>query len=345
MKPLTKILLISGGALVVLGFGVTALATAIGGGINGTIINTQAEKYDIINYDFSDDINNIIINESSHDIEIGKSSDSNTHVTVYDNEYHKHTVGVNGDSLEISVNTKDEMFKWYQKIQINVGIENYPKVIVLLPEDEYQDLNITASSSDVDTDAALTFGNTTVKVSSGDILFNSKVTDNADIKTTSGNICIDDMDPSNLNVVSSSGYVSLKNINNASISTSTSSGDTTLSNINGTKIQTEVSSGDIVFTNISVTDNIKLTSSSGDINLTDVSADSLESVSSSGSFTFKDLALASESSIKTSSGDVDGKSSGFLVLTSTNSGDIDVDQTKDGTTLNISTSSGDISVR
>lgn len=344
MKPFTKILLISGGALVVLGFGVTALAAAIGGGFSNTL-NGDVQDYEIVNYDFSDDINNIIINESSHDIKIGKSSDSSTHITVYDNEYHKHTVGVNGDSLEISVNTKDQILKWYQHVQINFGTAESPKVVVLLPEDEYQDLNINASSSDLSTDAALTFGNTTVKLSSGDILFNSKVTDNADIKTTSGDILIDDMDPVKLNVVSSSGTVTLKNIDNASISTTTSSGTTYLSDIKGTKIQSEVSSGDIELTNISVTENIKLSSSSGDIILNDVSADSLESISSSGEFSFSDLSLTSESSIKTTSGDVTGKSSGFLVLTDTNSGDIDVDQVKDGTTLNISTSSGDISVR
>ena len=345
MKAFTKILLISGGALVVLGFGVTALAAAIGGGFNGTVFNGQTEKYDIVNYDFSDDINNITIKESSHDIQIGKSSDSNTHVTVYDNENHKHTVSVNGDSLEISVNLKDQLKKWYQNVTVSFGINEGPKVIVLLPEDEYQDLTINASSSDVNTDAALTFGNTTVKLSSGNIMFNSKVTENADIKTTSGDIRIDDMDPANLSVVASSGNITLMNIDNASISTSTSSGGTYLSDIRGTRIQTEVSSGDIKLTNIDVTENIKLSSTSGEIILDNVSADSLDSVSSSGDFIFTDLALASESSIKTSSGDVSGKSSSFLVLTSTNSGDINVDQVKEGTTLNVSTSSGDICVR
>ena len=132
MKAFTKILLISGGALVVLGFGVTALAAAIGGGFNGTVFNGQTEKYDIVNYDFSDDINNITIKESSHDIQIGKSSDSNTHVTVYDNENHKHTVSVNGDSLEISVNLKDQIKKWYQNVTVRILLLTHP-VPMLIP--------------------------------------------------------------------------------------------------------------------------------------------------------------------------------------------------------------------
>ncbi len=345
MKALTKILLISGGALVVLGFGITAIAAAVGGGINGTIINGQPVKYDIIDYDFSDDINNISITETSHDIQIGKSSDSNTHVTVYDSEHHKHNVGVNGDTLEIAVNSDEYKVSWYQNFSIGIGDKNNPKVIVLLPEDEYQDLSITANSADLTSNNALTFENATVKLSSGDVAFFSKVNGNADIKTSSGEVLIDDMDPARLNVITSSGDIDIKNIENASISTTSSSGVTILTDISATDIKTEASSGEIKYINASVTGNITISASSGDINLNNVSADSLDSVTNSGDFTFSDLKLTNESFIKTSSGDVTGKSSGFMVISDTNSGDVNVDQVKDGTILNVSTSSGDISVK
>lgn len=326
MKTFTKILLISGGALLILGFGITVIGATIGGGINGTIINGNMEKYEEVDYDFTEDINNIDIKETFQDITIGRSSDSDTHIVVFDSEHHKHNVSVNGDTLNISVDEKAKKKQWYEYISIGYVNTNPITMQILLPENEYENLNINASSSDLLVNSNFVFSNASIKLSSGDVEFYSNVTGNTDIKTNSGEITADDLD---------SEYISIES----------SSGEITLSNIDGGKLQAEASSGTISISDSVITEDIRVKTSSGEIKLVNVKADKLDSVSSSGDVYFSDLELTSDSSIKTSSGDVDGVDSMFLVITQTSSGDTDIEQVKDGTVLNITTSSGDISVR
>ena len=154
MKTFTKVILITAGSLVAVGLIATGAAAAMGGGI--TNVFTNQEKYEEVKFDFSDDVNNIVINESSHDIEFKRSDDNLVHVSAHDSDHYKHDVKVEGDTLKIDADSK---------VEVHIGINIQPKPIkttVYLPEEQYDKLTIKASSSDVLLPSGISFDNAEV---------------------------------------------------------------------------------------------------------------------------------------------------------------------------------------
>ena len=344
MKTYTKIILIAAGSLIILGCGLTGIAVSANGGFNKSFVVSN-DDYEEVKYDFDEDINNLNINELSHDVKIEKSADSSVHVKVFDSKTYKHDVSVDGDTLKLSVNGQEGQRAWYTYIHVGISSDQAYMTTISLPEDQYNELLVKTSSADVCAESDFTFDKASVACSSGDITIMSKVNNGCSLSASSGDILADDCDPAELKVTATSGNITLKNIDNAVLSAECSSGELVISNGNIASLYAHTSSGDIKIDDLSIEGDITVEASSGDIIMNTISADKLTAEATSGNITFSSLSLKSESSITASSGDVDGKNSSLIVNASTNSGDVETAQVKDGTIINIKTSSGDITVK
>lgn len=341
MKTSTKVILITATSLVVVGLGLTAVASAAGGGFGNVVITSP--DYEEVNYDFTSDINKLDIQESSHDVEFIKSTDPDTHVTVYDAKTYEHKVEVTGDTLKIT--SKSSKKAWYLNVGINVTNDSKIKTKIYLPEEKYDELLINVSSSDITVPSEFTFENTGIVSSSGDIFFSSKVENTCTVKTSSGGVILDDTDAKAVTVTTSSGDQDIRNLNGSEVKIEASSGEILIENCDLTGLSSVSSSGSLNLTDVKVEGALEFQTSSGEVRLVNISADKMTGRSSSGDISLSDLVLTSESSINTSSGDVDVKNSSFFYDVTTSSGDIKVDNNKEGVTLKVETTSGDVTAR
>ncbi|MBO7453551.1 MAG: DUF4097 family beta strand repeat protein [Clostridiales bacterium] len=341
MKASTKILLISAGIITVSGLIVTFIGAALGGGIKSSV--SASENYEEAKYDFTNSVKYLEIKEASHDIEIKLSEDDKAHVICYNSDRYKHDVELNGDTLKISVQTKkfnEPQITW------NIGYEINVKTTVFLPQGQYDELLVNASSANLSTDPSLGFNKTTVTLTSGDVIYSSPVSGNASFTTSSGNVSVRDISPSDLTISCTSGDVNCENINaSGRITIGTSSGEITLEDIICSDLNLKSTSGDVEGKDITTSKALECEASSGNFKVSSLTCDSIAVERTSGDITIDGLTISSASSLKTSSGEVEVNTLvDVYVDGDSSSGDRDVDSSKTGVDLTINTSSGDVDV-
>ena len=339
MKASTKVLLISAGVITVSGLIVTFIGAALGGGIKTSV--SASENYDEARYDFTNSVKYLEIKESSHDIEIKVSEDDKAHVICYNSERYKHDVELNGDTLKITAQTKkfnEPQISWNINYEINI------KTTVLLPQGQYDELLVNASSADLLTDPSIGFNKATVTLTSGDIIYSSPASGNASFSTSSGNVTIKEISPSDLTIKCTSGDVSCENINaSGRITIGTSSGEITLEDVTCSDLNLKSSSGDVEGKNVTTSKSLECEASSGNFKVSSLTCDSLTVERTSGDVTIDGLTISSPSSIKTSSGEVEIKALvDVYVDGDSTSGERDVESSKSGVDLTIKTTSGDV---
>lgn len=183
----------------------------------------STNKYETNKYDITDNFKNISVNVKTADIVFVASEKAKTEVVCYEQDNANHEVSVDNDTLTIKL--VDER-KWYEHIGINFRT---PKITVYLPQGEYGNLTVSASTGDIDI-KNLSAENINLTVTTGEIEAKS-ITCNGDFKTTV-----------------STGEVELKDVSCKNLSSNGNTGDITLKDVIAEeKFAIERSTGDVKF--------------------------------------------------------------------------------------------------
>lgn len=320
MNSSNKKMIISSVICMVIG-AILMLTAFIAVGFDYSKINTR--QFEKKMYSISDDFDSVKVKGGTANVYFELSEDNQCRIEAMETEKISYNAKVENGELIISVDNKE---MWYENIVFFLLEEE--KMIIKLPEREYEKLMIKKGSGSV------------------------KISDNINIKdveitSNSGDVKLSGIKSENVNIDNGSGYVKLSNIEKTdNINIKSKSGDVKLSDIEKAKtISLKANSGEIKVNDCTAKD-IQLQTNSGDIETKELLAEGSISVQTNSGEVDLSKNDAEEFNIKTNSGDV---SCSFLTdkifIAHSNSGDIHVPDSVSGGKCEIKTNSGDIRVK
>lgn len=200
----------------------------------------STNKYETNKYDITDNFKNISVNVKTADIVFVASEKAKAEVVCYEQDNANHEVSVDNDTLTIKL--VDER-KWYEYIGINFRT---PKITVYLPQGEYGNLTVSASTGDIDI-KNLSAENINLTVTTGEIEAKS-ITCNGDFKTTvsTGEVELKDVSCKNLSSNGNTGDITLKDvIAEEKFAIERSTGDVKFERCDANKIFIKTDTGDV----------------------------------------------------------------------------------------------------
>lgn len=238
MKTVGKVALVAGCVLIV---GVVISGVAIAK-LAKDGFKTANENMVTVDFDFDEEFSNIDINAVTNDIIVRRSDDNKTHVQCIDFEEVEHDAYIDGDTLYVTTEIERGTNNF------NFFFNNPPKIYVYLPETEYADLMIEATTADVVVGPDFRFDNITIDVTTGDVSMTTlDVEDTLEMNVMTGDINLTDIDCVDVVYNGTTGDLDF--------STVVASGD----------IRIDVTTGDIDFEGDAA--NIYLECTTGDINM------------------------------------------------------------------------------
>ena len=149
---------------------------------------------------FDESVKEIEVDVKSESIEAIKSDEKKIRIEFVD-EAEKYTEAkISGNKLSVIQTTRIPGFFFVLRT---------PKVIIHIPAEKYDKINLQASSGTIKADGLKT-DNLTIKASSGTIKVEDTVAEKAEISVSSGTINADEVSIGSINVTSSSGTVKLQ---------------------------------------------------------------------------------------------------------------------------------------
>lgn len=263
-----------------------------------------------------DDFNAVdIAGEASTDVVIRNSDTGNSYIEYYDTEGLVNTATVVDGVLTFRCEDKRTHHP-----TISLGFGSDTKTTIYLAEKEYQAIQVTTASGNID----YRYSYKPNTEPAGNSAFTS-------LKTNSGDISIADIEANTLTTKTSSGNIS---ISNSSFTTllelHASSGDIQLNRITTDQAEFYTTSGYVSASDITANTSLSSNTTSGDIDMSITTADAISISATSGDI---DLDLASDRS--------------YSFLADTQSGDVDIPHGANYSEYEcgISTTSGDIRIR
>lgn len=306
-----KLFVFLGICLIIIGGLIVTFGIVNGNGVNNNMIEKE--------YDLTESFENIEIDIDTADIEFIKSDVNKVKVTEKEKEYHK----VNVIDNRLVIRSYNEL-KWFERI-FNFNIKK-SKVQIYLNKTSFDKLNINESTGDIKMPSDFNFNDAIVNLSTGDVSFNAKVTNDLSIDSSTGKV--------------------------------------TIRNFDGRDIVINGSTGDLELINSVLTGDLVVSRSTGDITLTNVRANNLKGKTSNGDFTLVDVLITNQINVKTSTGDIEldgsdaatlyietttGKVTGTLLtekvfVVETSTGKVNVPKTQSGGLCEIHTSTGKVNI-
>ena len=189
MSKAAKVALVAACVLVV---GIVISGVAIAKVMKDGIKNADKDMV-TVDFDFEEEISNIDVNAVTNDIYVLQSEDDKTHVQCIDFEDVEHDAYVDGDTLYVTTEVNRTLS------DLDFFLNNTPKIYVYLPEEEYADLKIESTTSDVEVGPGFRFQNITVDVTTGDITMTTlDCEDTLEMNVITGDIALTDIDCVNL---------------------------------------------------------------------------------------------------------------------------------------------------
>ncbi|MBO5851996.1 MAG: DUF4097 family beta strand repeat protein, partial [Clostridia bacterium] len=223
MSKSTKIWLIIAGFLIVVGSSIFVIAM-FKTGWDFTKLSTV--KFETNTYELNDDFNSISISGDTADVKIIKSETEKAKVICVEREKCTHTVKVDNETLQISVNNEMSALDY-----IGISFQS-AKITIYLPNGNYSNLNVKSDTGDIEISKDFTFENINVEVSTGDIKCFASVTNDITLKASTGDIKIENLTVNSLSLLTSTGNVSATNlIVNEKVVANVSTGKVRLKNI------------------------------------------------------------------------------------------------------------------
>lgn len=306
-----KLFVFLGICLIIIGGLIVTFGIVNGNGVNNNMIEKE--------YDLTDSFENIEIDIDTADIEFIKSDVNKVKVTEKEKEYHK----VNVIDNRLVIRSYNEL-KWFERI-FNFSFKKM-KVQIYLNKTSFDKLNINESTGDIKIPSNFNFNDAIVNLSTGDVSFNAKVTNDLSIDSSTGKVIVRNFDGRDIVINGSTGDLELINsVLTGDLVISRSTGDITLANVRANNLKGKTSNGNITLADVLITNHINVKASTGDIELNDSDAATLY--------------------IETSTGKVTGTlltEKVFVVETST--GKVNVPKTQSGGLCEIHTSTGKVNI-
>lgn len=253
-------------------------------------------------YEVTEPFTNITVIASTADILFLPSDDETCRIAFHESENIRHIVTVEDGTLLIQ---REDTRKWYEYIGINFSKQ---RITVYLPQGQYGNLAIRASTSDVTICHPYTFSEIQIALSTGDI----QITD-VHAETMYLSVSTGDIEAANL-------------VCSSILSVFVSTGKSELKNISCHNFSSGGGTGDVSLQNVVATGTMTVLRSTGDITLSGCDAGELI--------------------IETNTGDVNGTLlSKKMFFAHTDTGRIEVPNTNTGGRCEITTDTGDIYIR
>ena len=261
MKQSTKIWLITGGALILVGLIVFAGAmTALGWDFSKLSGVTMEPR----TYEVGDSFDNLSIDVDIDDVLFQPSDDGRCKVVCDEEEGEErtHTVSVKDKTLTIGaadtgIVSKGFRFFFFQS----------PKVTVYLPKKTYGALSVRTDSGDVTIPDAFTFGSIDITAATGDVECGASSKGAISIRLSTGDVSLSDFACKSLTVDGSTGDTMLKNvIATGAVAIGRSTGDVTLDSCDAEAFTVKTTTGDV--TGSLLSDKVFLTdTTTGDVSV------------------------------------------------------------------------------
>lgn len=338
MKKNKKYALIISAAAVVVGLGTAAgaVGSAFVGRDTGAVGTTQfdrdtgtvAESKSALNaldtrnlqarsYTVDEEFSSVKIVESSSNVYILPTKDKTCRVECYEGEKTHYDVRVENDTLNITRRDRHNF--------IEFGIFSEAPLTVYLPENEYDAIDVSTASGDVEFGGAFTADKVNIDTASGDMSVSSLSCKKLTADGASADIELNNVDCEELSARTTSGEIELADIRAREVSAKSTSGDIDLRSVRAGSLKTTTTSGEMELENVLVDGKMSLESTSGDIGL--------------------ERCDAAEFKISSTSGSVYGSLlTGKTFIAHSTSGDIDIPRTDNGGRCEVSTTSGDITL-
>lgn len=306
-----KLFVFLGICLIIIGGLIVTFGIVNGNGVNNNMIGKE--------YSLTESFENIEIDIDTADIEFIKSDENKVKVTEREKEYHKVKVIDN----RLVIKSYNEL-KWFERI-FNFNFKK-KKVQIYLNKTSFDKLNINESTGDIKIPSDFSFNDAIVNLSTGDVSFDAKVTNDLSIDSSTGKVTVQNFDGRDIVINGSTGDLELINsVLTGDLVISRSTGDITLANVRANNLKGKASTGDFTLVDVLITNQINVKTSNGDIELNDSDAATLY--------------------IETSTGKVTGTlltEKVFVVETST--GKVNVPKTQSGGLCEIHTSTGKVNI-
>ena len=237
------------------------------------------------------------VEEADADVQLLLSDDGGCRVVYGENEHTRCSVRVENDTLIVI--REDDGVRSGLLYQDSLPLRIY------LPGENYAELEIKASSSDVSAARGLRF-------------------EKAEIQTASGDIALQDFEAKELRLASSSGRIELEEVRAESLRADSASGDLRLRDCGLGELKLGSTSGDMDLEQIECAGGAEIHTASGDVELKDAEMETLELSGTSGRICLTETVCRGKLTAETSSGDIrlQRAAAGSYELRST-SGDVD----------------------
>ncbi|MBO4262522.1 MAG: DUF4097 family beta strand repeat protein, partial [Clostridia bacterium] len=250
-----KAILITATVLVVTGLAIIA-GVFIFSGFN--ITQLDAAQYFTKEYSADAGFHNIKINVKEADIIFKRSENEECKAVFYERERVTHSVTVEDDTLDISVNDERKLYE-------RIGFSFKKMTVTLyLPSTVYERLEIVCGTGDVTIPEGFAFDSVTVSASTGNVTYRA-TSPQCKITASTGDIAVENTSATNMELSVSTGKISVKSLFcGKDLYVHVSTGKTTLDNVDCKYFGTDGSTGDITLKDV-VAEEISVERSTGDV--------------------------------------------------------------------------------
>lgn len=268
----------------------------------------------------TEDFRNIVIQADTDQIVFAPSEDGECRVVFYENENRPHQVKMEDQTLTI---LSEDNREWYGFFDL---LFETPKITIYLPQAEYGDLTVEASTGDIDIPEGFLFENIDIDITTGSAACLSSARDQFSIKASTGDITAGNFSAEDISLSVTTGRIDCSSVESTgNIDVHVSTGRAVLKDVTCVDLYSDGSTGDLDLQNVIASGEFHLERSTGDIRFDRCDAETVYA--------------------KTSTGDVKGTLlSDKIFITDTGTGDIDVPGTTEGGKCEINTGTGDIRI-
>lgn len=211
----------------------------------------------IKNFEFDCDTSNI---------KFVATTDSTMKVVYQETDKIFHTEEVKENTLFIK---QVDDIKWYERA---FTFDWAPKkATIYLPAGHYENLKVDNDTGELEIPHDFSFDAVNIKLSTGDVSFNSDVTEEIKIETSTGDISLSDITTKSLSAKRSTGNLTMKNINvTEGIVLECNTGKTTVNSTKAQSLMIKASTGEVKLNDVKVVGELNIKTSTGDVEFDDI---------------------------------------------------------------------------
>lgn len=317
MKKTTKAWLIAAASLILIGCILSAAVMSMAGRDRSKL---STVGYETNTYEITGAFSALSLTTDTADIVFVPSDDGKCRVVCYEEEHAKHSVGVENNTLTVSI---DDQRSWDEYIGFTF---DPPKITVYLPDAEYGALTIQESTGNVEIPEEFSFESVDISASTGSVDLGASAQEAVRIGTSTGDIQVENISAGSLELSVSTGKVKVSGVKcRGDITVGVSTGKANLSDASCQSVISTGTTGDIYLDNVIAADKLSIKRSTGNVSF--------------------DGSDAAEIIVRTTTGNITGSLlTDKVFITSSGTGSVEVPGTVTGGRCEIDTDTGNIKI-